>query len=159
MDVAVIGEDNARLQGDYVIAIVPLLTLLFEMIAAGADDMQTVDVQGFLNDIKDVTGIFDHLERVSFIWVERKASDLVRHLREAGDNFAVTERQYRIEMHSGPGCWHLTCDDALRHALLEQRNGQLPTASGVVRSPMPTSTQPFPIGITSPPSSVAGPKS
>jgi hypothetical protein len=45
--VAVVGDDHPRLQGDGVVAAVPLLALGLVYVAAGLDDLQLGQVQGF----------------------------------------------------------------------------------------------------------------
>ena len=54
MGVAVVGDDDARLEGDDVVAVVPLLALRLAGVAAGFDDAQLVQPERFLDDVEDV---------------------------------------------------------------------------------------------------------
>src|SRR3954452_6114865 len=52
--VALVGDDNARLEGDDVVAVVPLLALLLVLVAAGLDDMQLLDAQRVGDGVEEV---------------------------------------------------------------------------------------------------------
>jgi hypothetical protein len=50
--VTVVGDDDARLQGYDVVAVVPLLPLLLEGVAAGCHDAQLLDAKRILDDVE-----------------------------------------------------------------------------------------------------------
>ena len=52
--VAVVADDHARLERDDVVAVVPLLALGVEGVAAGADDQQVVEPQRLLVDVEEM---------------------------------------------------------------------------------------------------------
>ena len=52
--VALVGDDDARLEGDDVVAVVPLLALLLVLVAARLDDVQLLDAEGVGDGAEEV---------------------------------------------------------------------------------------------------------
>ena len=52
VDVAVVADDDSGLDGDDVVAVVPLLALGLVAVAAGGDDPQAVETEGLLDDLQ-----------------------------------------------------------------------------------------------------------
>ena len=52
--VALVGHDHAGLEGDDVVAVVPLLALLLVLVTAGLDDLQPVDADGVGDGTEEV---------------------------------------------------------------------------------------------------------
>ena len=51
VDVAVVGDDDAWLEAQQVVAVVPLLALALERVAAGGDDPHVVDAERVLEGV------------------------------------------------------------------------------------------------------------
>src|SRR4029079_16527010 len=57
--------------------------------------------------------------------MHRVAPYLVHHLAEDGDDIAVAEREYGVQVHRGSALWHEAENHLLRRVVLEERLGHL----------------------------------
>ena len=92
-------------------------------------------------------------------WVAAKSHNLIHDFGIERDQVPIRESEHHIEVHGRPQFGHGRDDDPLGSTLLEQGGGELADPFGA-RSALliPISTAPLPIGMTSPPSTVARPK-
>jgi hypothetical protein len=126
LGVAVVGEHDAGLDGDGVVAAVPLLPLGGVDVAAGLDDAQPVEPEGVRDDVDeglDLLGDLDAGRTVAGAQGERL--DAVDDVREDRDDVAVGEREHGVQVHRRAQLGHAGDDDPLGRAPLEQRGGHL----------------------------------
>ncbi len=98
--VALVGDDDTGLEGDDVVAVIPLLALGLPFVAAGSDDAQLLEAEGVLaiaprNESSRRTSSSPCL-------VARPhgvGGDRVDDLREQRHAVAVEEREHGVEVH------------------------------------------------------------
>ena len=148
--VALVGDDHAGLQSDHVVAVVPLLALGLVGIAAGVHAAQLLEAERLGDDGREVLLLFDDRELTLLVAraAGRRATDGLHDVREQVDEIAVAEGEHRIQVHGGPllAAWPAAITRSAP-PLAKSCRAIWPTACGVVRSPMPISTTPLPIGI------------
>src|SRR5947209_7630844 len=54
VDVSVVGDNDARLECNDVVAVVPLFALLFEWVTAGLNHAQRLEIERFLHHFEEV---------------------------------------------------------------------------------------------------------
>ena len=67
--VAVVGDHDAGLQGDDIVAVVPLLALCLLAVAAGLDDAQLLQAQRLPDDLEDRLLLRADVEAVALVAV------------------------------------------------------------------------------------------
>ena len=159
--VALVGDDDAGLEGDDVVAVVPLLALLLVRVAAGLDDVELRHAERVGDGAEEVSSSRTSSVAAASCPGRRLIARMpVDDLRIRGRLVAVEQREHRVEVHVRPVLGHDGGDDPLGGALGEQRLGDL--LDHPARSSARTcrsATVPLPMGSTSPPSSDASPKS
>src|SRR3954452_16187479 len=110
--IPLIGHHHARLHTHHVVAVVPLLALLSVCVAAGGDHAQ-LDVQRICDDVdpRAVVNLDVHQLTRVIRRTEVHGFDRVDYWLVDRDQVAVTEGEYRIEMHRGAVARHLGGDD------------------------------------------------
>jgi hypothetical protein len=102
--VALVGDHDARLEADDVVAVVPLLARHLRGVAAGRDDAHTVDAERVLERLDDVAvERLDDRERVRSIAGPQRPDlhALVDHRGVQRHGVAVDHRHDRVEVHVG----------------------------------------------------------
>ena len=151
--VALVADDDAGLERDDVVAVVPLLALGLEGVTAGLDDA--------------------HLRVCRAPWPSARAAcrsapprpgrparrpggsprcGAADHLREEGDQVPVAHGDDRVQVHVAARLGQVHGEHEPADPARNSDRAIHSTAWGVVRSPMPIITAPLPIGCTSPPS-------
>ena len=97
--VALVGDDDAGLEGDDVVAVVPLLALGLPAVAAGADDAQLLEPERVRDGAEERVLAAD-VELARLVGrADRVGGDRVDDLREQRHAVAVEEREHRVEVH------------------------------------------------------------
>ena len=133
IDVAVIGHDHAGLDGDDVVAVVPLLALGLVAVAAGRDDAQMLQAERRLDHFGESAFFLDDLDSL-VAGTKREGADALDHGGIDRHQVAVAEGEDRVEMHEAAVPRHERRDDAARRALLEQARAQ--RGDGLRRRPL-----------------------
>ena len=158
VDVALVGDDDARGDGEHVVAVVPLLALGLALVAAGGEDLDGVEAEGRLIGVNTSGWARDDevVDRVA--GRERPGPEVLEHAGVGDEGVGSHHRHHRVEVHERPPRGKRHGDDRRGRApAAKSRRASASTACGVVRSPMPMSTAPLPMTRTSPPSIVADP--
>ena len=100
IDVAVVSDDDARLEGDHVVAVVPLLALGLIRVPAGGNDPQAIEPESILHYCEKAIGFGGDLDSgVILAWPQRERPYSVDDRWLDSHEVAVTERKDSIEMH------------------------------------------------------------
>jgi hypothetical protein len=99
VDVAFVGHHHAGGEGEDVVAVVPLLALGLEAVAAGGEEAQGVDLQG-RRDRGEELVLAGHPHAVA-VRGQREADQRVAQLRVDREGIAVDHRHHRVEVHAG----------------------------------------------------------
>src|ERR671912_2187284 len=123
--IALIGDDDTRLDGDGVVGVVPLLACLLVLVASRLDDGQLLHAQGVLHGREEV--FFGGDVEVAFLAAGPQADgpQLAGDLRVERHDVAVEHREDGVEVHVSPVFAHDDGDDALGGTASEERLGNL----------------------------------
>src|SRR4030095_960811 len=111
--VAVVGDHDAWLERHHVVAVIPLLTLGLEVVAAGLYDAQFVQPQRVANNVEERLRILADFERAAVVdRVGAVASDLIDDFAEDRYDIAVAERKDRVEVHGSTALLYQASHDA-----------------------------------------------
>src|SRR5215475_2102876 len=138
--VAVIADDHAGLDGDDIVAVVPLLALRLPGIAAGPDDSEMLQAERLLDDLEHAPLVLADRHPVLVIArIPAVALDLVDHFAEHRADIPVAEAEDGIEMHRGAALRHHAGNDPRGGAGSEERMGDL--ADRLASRPLPSPDQ------------------
>ncbi|EGE57167.1 hypothetical protein RHECNPAF_470050 [Rhizobium etli CNPAF512] len=119
--VAVVGDDDAGLERDDIVAIVPLFALGLVGIAAGFDGAQLRQVERLGDDIEHRPIVRVDLEcAVVVLGVHAVAADLIDDLGKQGDDIAIAKAENRVEVHGRTALRHQAADHSLCRLAPEQ---------------------------------------
>src|SRR5690606_37161315 len=126
VDVAVVGHDDTRIEGDDVVAIVPLLPFADIGIAGRFHDSELLQLQSLGHDLGEVSFFLAYVDR-SFLFAgpQREGLDAVHDPRKGGEQVAVTEGEDRVEVHAAPLDRQAGDDHPFRSALPKKGAGDL----------------------------------
>ena len=124
--VAVVGHHHARLQRHHVVAVVPLLALLLEGVAAGGDHAQLLEAERLPDDLQERLLLPPDVQGAGPVaGPEAERPDLLDPSEVDVGQVAVAQGEDRVQVHRRPALGEDAGDDALRRLLGEQRPGDL----------------------------------
>ncbi len=103
--VALVGDDDAGLEGNDVVAVVPLLALGFELVAAGRDDPHLADAEGLGHGLDQRARRTSSTTRSSAVSAgpDRPGAGPADDLGEQRDQVAVAHGDDGVEVHVAAG--------------------------------------------------------
>src|SRR5215472_1191010 len=126
MGIAVVAHDHTGLEGDDIVAVVPLLALSLPGIAAGPDDPEALEAERLLHDLEQRSLVLADLHAVFIVGgMPAPALDLIDDLAEHRADIPVAEAEDRVQMHGSPALGHHAGDDAGGGIIGEERMGDL----------------------------------
>ncbi|KGC52761.1 hypothetical protein DO65_4930 [Burkholderia pseudomallei] len=125
--VAVVADDDARLDAHHVVAVVPLLAFGREIVAARLDDAQRFEAERLRDDVDERLVLALDVDAVTRIAAraQRERHDPVHDFGEDRDEIAVAEAEHGVEVHRRARVRQPGDDHALGRALGEQRLREL----------------------------------
>ena len=120
--VAVVTDDDARLERDHVVAVVPLLAHHAEPVATGVDHAEG-EAEGRLQRGQQTLVLPPEVDagRRGVVGTQAVGHDRVRHRGVRRHQVDVREREHRVEVHRRPRAWQPGRDDVVGRPGLEQR--------------------------------------
>ena len=107
--VALVGDDDAGLERDDVVAVVPLLALGLERVAAGLDHAHLADAERLAHQLGQRALLLLDDEIVGGVTgPDRPGARAAHDLREQRDEVAVAHRDDRVEVHVAARLGQLT---------------------------------------------------
>src|SRR3954452_10886966 len=128
--VAFVRDDYARFEGDDVVAVVPLVPLRLELVAAGRDNRHLVEAERILHLVEEGSLRQRRLHACGPTRTEQDREDLRDHRLEECRHVAVAEGEHGVQVHRRPVAWHLRPYDQTGRARFEQVLGQDADRSG-----------------------------
>src|SRR4051812_34757924 len=100
--VALVADDDPRLERDDVVAVVPLVPLGLELVATGGDELEVGDPEGVAYLVEE-RALGDHgLHAGRAARPEHDRQDPRDHRLVQRHDVPVAEREHRVEVHRGP---------------------------------------------------------
>jgi hypothetical protein len=117
--IALVGHHDARLQGDGVIGIVPLLALGLVLVSTGFHDVEFRNLER-IGDCVDEAGFLGHMEVAGLLaGPQAEGTNIVDDTWKCSSFVSVQQREDRVEVHVGAILGHDRYDHTLGGTLFE----------------------------------------